>query len=132
MDYTVHEILQARILEGVAFPLLRDLPNPGIKPRSPALQADSLPAEPQGKLIDIRVIVKIINNFILINSTHLNELKKSEKKIRPTKIDTKLTWLLNICNKETSSLLLYRYYIKYLKRNHVKLIHTLNIGGKIE
>ena len=80
MDYTVHEILQARILEGVAFPLLRDLPNPGIKPRSPALQADSLPAEPQGKLIDIRVIVKIINNFILINSTHLNELKKSEKK----------------------------------------------------
>ena len=31
------------------FPSLGDLPNPGIKPRSPALQADSLPAEPQGK-----------------------------------------------------------------------------------
>ena len=27
----------------------RDLPDPGIKPRSPALQADSLPAEPPGK-----------------------------------------------------------------------------------
>ena len=26
-----------------------DLPNPGIKPRSPTMQADSLPAEPQGK-----------------------------------------------------------------------------------
>ena len=26
-----------------------DLPNPGIKPRSPALQADSLPFEPPGK-----------------------------------------------------------------------------------
>ena len=26
-----------------------DLPNPGIKPRSPALQTDSLLAEPQGK-----------------------------------------------------------------------------------
>ena len=26
-----------------------DLPNPGIKPRSPALWADYLPAEPQGK-----------------------------------------------------------------------------------
>ena len=26
-----------------------DLPNPGIEPRSPSLQADSLPAEPQGK-----------------------------------------------------------------------------------
>ena len=42
-------ILQARILEWVAFPFSRDLSNPGIKPRSPALQADSLPAEPQGK-----------------------------------------------------------------------------------
>ena len=28
------------------FPSPGDLPNPGIKPRSPALQADSLPAEP--------------------------------------------------------------------------------------
>ena len=26
-----------------------DLPNPGMEPRSPALQADSLPAEPPGK-----------------------------------------------------------------------------------
>ena len=26
-----------------------DLPKPGIEPRSPALQADSLPVEPQGK-----------------------------------------------------------------------------------
>ena len=27
-----------------------DLPNPEVEPRSPSLQADSLPAEPQGKL----------------------------------------------------------------------------------
>ena len=43
MDYTVHGILQARILEWVAFPFSGDLPNSGIKPRSPALQADSWP-----------------------------------------------------------------------------------------
>ena len=49
MDYTVHGILQARILEWVAFPSPGDLPNPGIEPRSPTLQADSLPVEPQGK-----------------------------------------------------------------------------------
>ena len=49
MDNTAHGILQARILEWVAFPFSRDFPNRGIKPRSPALQADSLPAEPQGK-----------------------------------------------------------------------------------
>ena len=48
MDYTVRGILQARILEWVAFPFLRDLPNPGIEPRSPALPMDSFPAEPQG------------------------------------------------------------------------------------
>ena len=32
-----------------------DLPNPGIEPRSPALQADSLPAEPPGKPKNIGV-----------------------------------------------------------------------------
>ena len=47
MDYTVHGFLQAIILEWVASP--GDLPNPGIEPRSPALQADSLPAKPPGK-----------------------------------------------------------------------------------
>ena len=44
MDYTVHGILQAIILEWVAFPFA----SPRIKPRSPALQADSLLTEPQG------------------------------------------------------------------------------------
>ena len=34
---------------GQPFPSPEDLPNPGIEPGSPALQADSLPAEPQGK-----------------------------------------------------------------------------------
>ena len=48
-DYTVHGILQARMLEWVAFPFSRDLSNPGIEPRSSTLQADSLPAESQGK-----------------------------------------------------------------------------------
>ena len=35
---------------GLPFPSPGDLPNPGIEPRSPALQADSLLAEPPGKL----------------------------------------------------------------------------------
>ena len=33
---------------GKPFPSPGDLPNPGIEPRSPTLQADSLPAEPPG------------------------------------------------------------------------------------
>ena len=90
MDYTVHGILQARILKWVAFPSSRgsslprdrtqvshiaggfftssatreaqeywngqsipspgDLPDPGIEPGFPVLQADSLPTELLGKL----------------------------------------------------------------------------------
>ena len=34
---------------GYPFPSPGDLPNPGIKSRSPTLQVDSLPAKPQGK-----------------------------------------------------------------------------------
>ena len=34
---------------GVPFPPQGDLPNPGIEPRSPSLQADALPSEPPGK-----------------------------------------------------------------------------------
>ena len=33
---------------GESFPSPGDLPNPGIEPRSPAMQVDSLPTEPQG------------------------------------------------------------------------------------
>ena len=46
---SVHGILQARILDGAAISLSRDLPNPGIEPRSPTLQVDSLPSELSGK-----------------------------------------------------------------------------------
>ena len=41
--------LQARIWSAVPWPPPGDLPNPGIEPRSPALQVDSLPSEPPEK-----------------------------------------------------------------------------------
>ena len=34
---------------GLPFPSPGDLPDPGMEPRSPALQADALPCEPPGK-----------------------------------------------------------------------------------
>ena len=61
MDYIVHRILQARILEWIAFSFSRDLPNLVIKPWSPALQADSVPAEPQGKPKDRAYDSHILN-----------------------------------------------------------------------
>ena len=50
---SVHGILQARILKWVAIPFSwvgGCLPDLGIEPRSPALQADSLPSEPFRKI----------------------------------------------------------------------------------
>ena len=38
------------------FPSPEDLPDPGIKPGSPALPADALPSEPPGKLNKVSVI----------------------------------------------------------------------------
>ena len=35
---------------GLPFPSPGDLPDPGIEPRSPALQADTLPSEPPGDI----------------------------------------------------------------------------------
>ena len=55
IDYRVRGILQATLLKWAALPFfrgssqLRHLPNPGIERGNPALQADSVPAEPQGK-----------------------------------------------------------------------------------
>ena len=62
MDYrppgsSVHGLLQARILEWGIMPFSRDLPFPGIKPKSPALQADSVPFELLGNSPLIKVNV---------------------------------------------------------------------------
>ena len=53
MDYTVHGILQATTLEWVAFPFSRGSSQPRYQTKSPALQADSLPAELQGKPLQV-------------------------------------------------------------------------------
>ena len=45
-------------LNGLPFLPPRDLPDPGIKPRSPALQADALLSEPPGKLEASRLLWK--------------------------------------------------------------------------
>ena len=61
MDYSpsvssVYGLFQTRILEWVAIPISRDLPDTGVKPRSPILQADSLCLKHQGspKVQDVR------------------------------------------------------------------------------
>ena len=47
---------------GLPFPSPGDLPDPGVKPRSPALQTDTLPSEPPGKPIEAVSIYISTNN----------------------------------------------------------------------
>ena len=49
MNIPSMEFARPEYQSGLPFPSAGDLLNPGIEPRPPALQADSLPAEPQGK-----------------------------------------------------------------------------------
>ena len=55
---------------GLPFPSSGDLPDPGIEPRSPALQADALTYEPSGKPDGYTVSLY----FLMTNSLHSKEL----------------------------------------------------------
>ena len=47
---------------GLPFPSPGDLPDPGIEPRSPALQTDALPSEPPGKPLHLNVESEKVKN----------------------------------------------------------------------
>ena len=69
LGFSVHGILQARILEWVAISFCRGSSHPGIKPGSPALQADVLPSEPPGKPpIKMSVLLKMIYKLVQFSS----------------------------------------------------------------
>ena len=92
---SVHGILQARILEWIRelpFPSPEDLPDPGITPRSPALQADSLQFELQGSPYHCMNYTHYVYPFRLIRLLFRNNGKERMgktrdlfKKIRDTK-----------------------------------------------
>ena len=46
---------------GLPFPSPGDLPDPGVEPRCPALQMDSIPSEPPGKPQPFRILLKTVN-----------------------------------------------------------------------
>ena len=72
---------------GLPFPSPGDLPNPGIEPRSPALQTDALTSEPPGKPIpklekspcsNIDPAQPKINNFL--NLVKINKYKRTQSR----------------------------------------------------
>ena len=52
---------------GLPFPSPEDLPDPGIEPRSPTLQADALPSEPPGKPKNVQTIMQLHSSHMLAN-----------------------------------------------------------------
>ena len=66
MGCIIHGILEARILELVAVRFSRDLHNPGIEPRSPTLQADSLPSEPPEASESFDRVIRVLRYNILL------------------------------------------------------------------
>ena len=81
---------------GLPFPSSGDLPDPGIEPRSPALQADALPSEPPGK----PMILYIENPKDSIRK--LLELTSEFSKVSGYKINTKKSFALLYANNEKS------------------------------
>ena len=53
---------------GLSFPSPEELPDPGIEPRSPALQAEALPSEPPGKPLNTHNNLNTLNNLITHNN----------------------------------------------------------------
>ena len=70
---SVHGILQQESWGGLSFPFSGDLPNPGIKPRSPVLQADFLCLSHQGNpnfIVDhLKITVVNLNKRCILKKT---------------------------------------------------------------
>ena len=62
---------------GLPFPSPGDLPDPGIEPRSPTLQADALTSEPPGKPIGIERYNRLKKKLTLFLDDLLNSLNNS-------------------------------------------------------
>ena len=79
---------------GLPFPSPGDLPNPAIEPGSPALQADSLPAEPGEKLHLLLVDFKKTMFYLLLEygwTSLVTQTVKNMPAVRET-LDQFLGW----------------------------------------
>ena len=65
---------------GLPFPSPADLPNPGVRPRSPALQAESLLSEPPGKPYFLHKYLKHRKQIQKINKKVFNPIVQHREK----------------------------------------------------
>ena len=127
---SVHESLQARILEWVAMPSLPgDLPNPGMEPRSPALPVDSLLSELPGKPKNTGVgsLSFLQGNFPTHESNwgllHCRQiLNNTSCQIRNNEDKGSVKIYLNYAFKKIVFLLFLQRYFNYARRASKKLL----------
>ena len=74
---------------GLPFPSPGDLPDPGIEPRSPALQEDALTSEPPGKWDP--------KTYFLFSKIHLNQILSNQVHSMYS-----WPWILSICLKKVN------------------------------
>ena len=77
---SAHGILQAEYWSGLAFASSEDLLSPGIKPGSPALQADSLWSEPLGKphnTYEHLINIHRLNKGVLSDTMEVTKVRKA-------------------------------------------------------
>ena len=81
------------------FPSPGDPPNPGIKPRSPALQADSLPAEPQQKPKNTGVgSLSLLQQIYLTQELNRGLLHWAIREVNRKPQGKRITWSLKTNN----------------------------------
>ena len=104
---------------GLPFPSPGDLPDPGMEPRSPALQEDALTSEPPGKPYEILLSHKKKHNWVSSNEvyeprTYYTEWRKSERERQISYINT---YIQN----------LERWYWRiYLQGSNGETVHTVH------
>ena len=103
---------------GLPFPSPGDLPDPGIEPGSPALEADALTSEPPGK---IKYFTRLITSIFISLLPYLIILLHNCQDYLPQRI---IRWC-RLC-------LLLEYQIKHFQTNNSAYNFTMNFNTLLE
>ena len=100
---------------GLPFPSPGDLPNPGIKPRSSALQTDTLPSEPPGKN-NLQIYCDTFQNIHSI--LHYTRINNPKIFLEPQKTQSCQAILRKRTKLETTLLEFRLYYKATVSKQH--------------
>ena len=123
---------------GLPFPSPEDLPDPGIKPGSPALQADALLSEPPVKLRKSGETILLTFKILFQKSTHLFLVCQTPSFCKIKLFKPALVRLLNFVNVSTTIPLAFIAFIYFhclaptlrsatLKLNYIRI--SMLVGG---